>query len=55
MKGKQTIACSVPSCKHYNSEMCSLESIKVAPCGNQHTGKAEDETSCSSYFRVRAD
>ena len=54
-KGMQTISCSVQSCKHYKNDMCSLTSIKVAPCGNANTGMPEDETLCSNYYRVRAD
>lgn len=52
MKGRQTIACSVTSCK-YNDQKhyCQLESIEVAPVQHVHNGVAEDESLCSSYER----
>ena len=49
-KGKQTIYCSVESCKYNEkSEHCSLENIEVAPCNHVHSGKAEEESLCRSY------
>ena len=45
----QTIHCDVTSCKHHSaSNMCELESIKVAPRTSCHSGKC-DESECSSY------
>lgn len=50
MKGKQTINCSIQSCKHYESgDYCNLSAIQVAPCSNMSTGIAEDESMCASY------
>ncbi len=50
VKGKQTIKCSVASCKYNeNSDFCSLKSIEVSPCNHVHSGIAEEESLCSSY------
>ena len=46
---KQCIHCEVNSCKHHNADgMCGLESIKVAPRSNCHSGTC-DESECARY------
>ncbi len=47
----QTIHCDVTSCKHHADNCkCELESIKVAPRAECHSGKC-DESECASYCR----
>ena len=48
--GKQTIGCSVTSCRYNHSGAnCELNRIEVAPrCGCQD-GSAEGESCCGSY------
>lgn len=49
-KGRQTIACSVTSCKFNDKRrFCGLEEIEVAPVQHVHNGMAEDESLCASY------
>ncbi|SHH20811.1 protein of unknown function [Thermosyntropha lipolytica DSM 11003] len=49
MNGKQTISCSVSSCKHYDNNYCKLQQIQVSPISNVNSGCAEDENYCASY------
>lgn len=50
LRGKQTILCTVDSCRfNERNEYCSLREIEVAPCNHVHSGKAEEESLCSSY------
>ncbi len=52
-KGKQTIKCDVTSCQYFDdANLCTLDSIKVAPCKHINNGVPEDETLCSSYERA---
>ncbi len=45
----QVIHCDVTSCQHHSNEgKCNLDSIKVAPRCDCHSGKC-DESQCSSY------
>jgi len=45
----QTIHCSVASCRHHDTQnMCRLDSIRVTPNCNCHSGKC-DESMCGSY------
>ena len=45
----QTIHCSVESCRHHSAQnKCELESIRVTPNCNCHSGKC-DESMCGSY------
>ena len=45
----QTIHCSVESCRHHGAQnKCELESIRVTPNCNCHSGKC-DESMCGSY------
>ena len=45
----QSILCEVNSCKHHaENNMCQLDSIKVAPRTECHSGKC-DESECASY------
>ena len=45
----QSILCDVTSCQHHaENGMCRLDSIKVAPRSQCHSGKC-DESECSSY------
>ncbi|HZK43856.1 MAG TPA: DUF1540 domain-containing protein [Syntrophomonadaceae bacterium] len=48
--GKQTIGCTVSSCK-FNSkgQYCGLESIEVSPVQNVNSGIAQDESLCANY------
>jgi hypothetical protein len=49
-EGQQTIQCDVSSCKFFDrANLCTLDSIKVAPCKHVNNGVPEDETLCSSY------
>ena len=50
MEGNQKINCTVSSCKYHNGEkeICTLETIHVAPINNVKTMKP-DESMCSSY------
>ena len=49
-KGQQTIKCDVSSCQHFDqSNLCTLNAIKVTPCSHMNNGIPEDETLCSSY------
>ena len=52
MMGKQTINCTVGSCR-YNGDgsYCTLRAIQVAPCQQVHSGSAEEESLCNSYRR----
>ena len=44
----QSIHCDVTSCRHHaGNGMCRLESIKVAPRSDCHSGKC-DESECSN-------
>lgn len=48
-KNKQTINCTVGSCKYQNEEnRCDLSQITVQPYKDIDTGK-QDETLCGSY------
>lgn len=49
MNGRQTISCTVSSCKHYSNNYCKLQQIQVSPTTNVSSGCAEDENYCSSY------
>lgn len=50
IKGKQTINCTVSSCRYNEkSDFCSLKRIEVAPCNHVHSGIAEEESLCGSY------
>ena len=45
----QCILCDVVSCQHHSKEgVCELESIKVEPRCDCHTGTCE-ESECGSY------
>lgn len=45
----QAIHCDVVSCQHHAKDgMCELDSIKVAPRCDCHTGTC-DESECASY------
>ena len=45
----QSILCDVTSCQHHaENGMCRLDSIKVAPRTDCHSGKC-DESECASY------
>lgn len=45
----QNILCDVTSCQHHSKDgKCELESIKVAPRSNCHSGTC-DESECASY------
>ena len=45
----QVIHCDVTSCQHHSKEgKCELDSIKVAPRCDCHSGKC-DESECASY------
>ena len=45
----QSILCDVTSCQHHaENGMCRLDSIKVAPRSECHSGKC-DESECASY------
>lgn len=45
----QSIQCDVASCKHHSKDnMCQLDSIKVAPRSQCHSGTC-DESECASY------
>jgi len=47
----QEILCDVTSCQHHATDgKCRLESIKVSPRSECHSGKC-DESECSSYRR----
>lgn len=47
----QSIHCDVTSCKHHSRDnMCQLESIKVAPRSQCHSGNC-DESECSNYAK----
>lgn len=47
----QSILCDVASCQHHSKDgKCALESIKVAPRSNCHSGTC-DESECASYTR----
>ncbi|MCI8361679.1 MAG: DUF1540 domain-containing protein [Clostridia bacterium] len=50
MESKQTINCTVTSCKYNNrqEQQCSLKQIIVTPIENCDT-KQPDESMCSSY------
>ena len=48
-KGQQTIHCDVSTCQHFDSKLCTLNSIKVTPCTHVNNGVPEDETLCSRY------
>ncbi len=51
MAHAQCIHCDVDSCKfRAHTGLCELDSIKVAPRCNCHTGTC-DESECSSYER----
>ena len=44
------IECTVASCAHNSKGCdCSLAAIKVRPCADCHSGKADDESMCGSY------
>ena len=48
---QQCIHCSVNSCKHHgNDGQCELESIKVEPRCDCHSGEC-DESLCASYHQ----
>ena len=49
-KEKQTINCTVTSCKYNNNQrqLCNLENIIVTPVQGCNTKKS-DESMCSSY------
>ena len=51
MDNRQTILCSVGSCK-YNAKdnLCSLESIQVSAAAKSDSGAPYDETLCASYM-----
>ena len=45
----QTIHCSVASCRHHDQkDYCKLQSIRVCPNCDCHSGKC-DESMCGSY------
>lgn len=45
----QSILCDVASCQHHSKDgKCELESIKVAPRSDCHSGSC-DESECASY------
>ena len=45
----QTIHCSVASCRHHDAkDYCKLQSIRVCPNCDCHSGKC-DESMCGSY------
>lgn len=50
MDEKQTINCTVKSCKFNNpeAEKCQLKQIIVEPTANNHTANT-DESMCGSY------
>lgn len=49
--GKQTIRCSVDSCRFHNTQQncCELNDIHVSPVPGKSTATAADETLCASY------
>lgn len=51
MSSSQTIGCKVHHCKHINDKenVCSLDEIRVSPCGNGSVKTPEAETACSMY------
>ena len=47
----QSILCDVVSCQHHaENGMCRLDSIKVAPRTECHSGSC-DESECASYHK----
>lgn len=45
----QKIVCNVKTCEYnLGQDLCSLESIQVAPCPHNNAGDI-DETDCASY------
>lgn len=53
ISGKQTIDCTVKSCKHNSKgKFCDLSRIQVEPDmvhNDSHSGSPSDESSCGSY------
>ena len=53
-KGSQAIHCTVSSCEHnHSNSACALQDIQVSATPYGCTGKACDESMCSS-FRTKA-
>ena len=51
MDNRQTILCSVGSCKYNTKDnLCSLESIQVSAAAKSDSGAPYDETLCASYM-----
>lgn len=52
-QGKQTIGCTVVSCRHNDrGSFCELSRIQVEPmrgCEGCHSGDPADESLCGSY------
>ena len=47
---QQKVTCKVETCQHHtNGNGCELNSIKIKPRTNNHSGNKEDESMCSSY------
>jgi hypothetical protein len=47
---QQKVTCKVETCQHHtNGNGCELNSIKIKPRTNNHSGNKEDESMCSNY------
>lgn len=50
MSAKQTIKCSVNSCRYHSTDgRCSLNSIQVAPDASSPKVNSNDQSMCSSF------
>ncbi len=47
---EQRVTCKVVTCQHNTGESsCELNSIKIKPRKDNHSGHTEDESMCSDY------
>lgn len=47
---QQKVVCKVETCEHHTTTNgCGLNSIKIKPRKNNHSGNQEDESMCSDY------